>query len=572
MEQSPYLNVLAADKVRTTLKEMEKSPEQPVTPAIATEICIRNQSNAVLAGSIGRTGNSYDLTLKALTCETGTPFAVVEAQANNRNAVLPALANAVSQMRARLGESLASVNRYDQRLVEATTSSLEALQVFSKTRQYGSPTENIPYVKRALELDPNFAYAYAQLGAAYWNVGEEALGAKNITRAFELRDRVSLRERFYIETSYYCLVTRELEKAEQSAKEWAQSYPGSWQPHNSLSIIYAELGQPDEAVREIQEVIRIVPENPGAYANLVGMASAANQLNVAQAAYDQARARNLDSPYLREYRYNLAFLQGNEAAMQEQLKWAAGKPRSEDVMLAQQADTEAYYGRIRQSRELSQRAVGSARSADAMESAALWTLKHAMVEAELGNSAAARRQVEEGLAVNQGRDARINAALIFARAGDVARAETLSRELNEQYPLDTVLQNVALPCIRAAILLQHDKPLQALEILEMSRKYELSQGAITFVYPAYLRGEAYLKSGQPERAGAEFQMLLTNRGIVGNFVTGALAHLQLGRAQARSGDKETARTSYHDFFTIWKDADPDLPIYRQAKAEYEQLR
>ena len=268
--------------------------------------------------------------------------------------------------------------------MEATTSSLEALQVFSKTRQYGSPTENIPYVKRALELDPNFAYAYAQLGAAYWNVGEEALGAKNITRAFELRDRVSLRERFYIETSYYCLVTRELEDAEQSAKEWAQSYPGSWQPHNSLSIIYAELGQPDEAVREIQEVIRIVPENPGAYANLVGMASAANQLNVAQAAYDQARARNLDSPYLREYRYNLAFLQGNEAAMQEQLKWAAGKPRSEDVMLAQQADTEAYYGRIRQSRELSQRAVGSARSADAMESAALWTLKHAMVEAEIG--------------------------------------------------------------------------------------------------------------------------------------------------------------------------------------------
>jgi serine/threonine protein kinase/tetratricopeptide (TPR) repeat protein len=571
LEQSPYLKVLAAGKVRATLQQMERSPAQPITEQIATEVCMRTHSNAVLAGSIAQTGNSYDLVLKALTCESGNPFAVVEAQANNRKAVLPALAKAASQMRARLGESLASVKRYGQPLVEATTSSLEALQVLSKTTEYGSPSENIPYVKRAIELDPNFAYAYAQLGAAYWNVGEEALGAKSITRAFELRESVSLRERFYIETTYYCLVTRELEKAEQSAKEWAHNYPESWQPHNSLSIIYAELGKPDEAVREIKEVIRIVPENSGAYANLVGMASAANQLDVAQHAYDQARARNLDSPYLREYRYNLAFLQGDEAVMREQLQWAAGKPRTEDVMFAQQADTEAYYGRIRQSREYSQRAVHSAKSAGAMESAALWTLRHALVEAELESSAVARRQAQEGLALNHGRDARINAALVLARTGDVAKADALSDALNAEFPLDTVLQNVALPCIRAAVLLQQDKPLQALEVLSVSRNYELSQGTITFVYPAYLRGEAYLKSGQPERAGAEFQVMLTHRGIVGNFVTGALSHLQLARAQAMMGDKDAARKSYQDFLTLWKDADPDIPIYQQAKAEYAKL-
>jgi len=570
--QSPYLNVLSDSKVRAALQQMEKSPGERLTPELAREVCIRTHSNAVLAGSIAQADNSYKLVLKAETCQTGDPFEVVETQAKNQKQVLPALAKAGNELRQRLGESLASVQKFDQPLLEATTTSLAALQEMSKTRAFGSPTENIPYVKRALELDPNFAWAYEQLGASYWNVGEGTLGAQYITKAFQLRDRVSSRERLHIETAYYSLVTRELEKGEQSAKEWAQNYPEDWRPHNSLSIIYAQLGKPHDAVREIQEVIRLAPENAGAYANLEGMASAANQFSLALAAYDDARKRNLDSPYLRQYRYLLAFLQHDQTAMQEQVQWAAGKARTEDVMFALQANSEAYEGRIQLAREASRRAVESAKGADAMEAAALWMLGQALVEAELGNISAARRLAGGALAVNNGREARIVAALAFARAGDTSRATTLGDALDREFSLDTVLQNVAVPSIQAAVALQQRKAFQAIEILEVSPPYELTSGTVpSFLYPAYLRGEAYLQSNQPEKALVEFRKLVENPGIIGNFVSGALVYVQLGRAYAMMGEKDAARKSYEAFLTLWKDADPDIPIYRQAKTEYKKL-
>ncbi len=572
LAQSPYMNVLSDSKIRAALQQMEKSPGELLPPEIASEICIRTHSNAVLAGSIAWADNSYRLVLKALGCQTGSAFEVVKADAASQKQVLPALAKAGNEMRRRLGESLASVQKFDQPLLEATTTSLEALQEMSKTRTFGSPSENIPYVKRALELDPNFAWAYEQLGAGYWNVGEGTLGTEYTTKAFELRDRASPRERLQIETAYYSLATRELEKGEQSAKEWARDYPGDWSPHNALSIIYVQLGRPHDAVGEIEEVIRLAPENPGAYANLAGMASAANQLSVAQAAYDEARKRGLDSPYLRESRYMLAFLQRDQAAMREQVQWAAGKPRTEDVMLQHQADTEAYYGRIQQARETSRRAVESAKGADALEAASQWELRQALAEVELENLGTARRLTDEALAVHNGRDNRIVAALIYARAGDAAKAKSLSDELNREFPLDTVLQSVALPCVRAATALQQHKPLQAIEVLGMSQRYELGQGTIGYLYPAYLRGEAYQKSNQPQRAAAEFQKLIDNPGVVGNFVTGALVHLQLGRAQVMMSNNEAARKSYQDFLTLWKDADPDIPIYQQAQAEYAKLK
>ncbi len=571
MGQSPYLNVLSDAKVRVALQQMEKSPGERLTPDIASEICLRTHSNAVLAGSIARTGRSYRLVLKAQTCQTGRAFDVVEADAPSEKQVLPSLAKAGNEMRRRLGESLASVQKFDQPLLEATTTSLEALQEMSKTRAYGSPSENIPYVKRALELDPNFAWAYEQLGAGYWNVGEGSLGAQYISKAFELRNGVSPRERFQIETAYYSLVTRELEKGEESAKEWAQDFPGDWPPHNALSIIYAQLGKADDAVREIQEVIRLVPENAGAYGNLVGMANAANKLSVAHSAYDEARKQNLDSPYLREARYMLGFLEHDQAAMQEQLQWAAGKPRTEDVLLQHQADTESYYGRIQQGREVSRRAIESAKGSDAMEAASQWALRQALAEAELGNYTVAHRLTGEALALDNGRDNRIVAALVYARAGDAAKAKSLSDVLNHEFPLDTMLQNVSLPCIRAATALRQHQPFHAIEVLGVSEPYELGQGTISYIYPAYLRGEAYLQTNQPERAVAEYRKLINNPGVVGNFVSGALVRLQLARSQQMMGDKEAARKSYQDFLTLWKDADPDTPIYRQAKAEYAKL-
>ena len=572
LDQSPYLNVLSEGKVAVTLKQMQQPPEQHLTPEVAAEVCLRTNSKVVLTGSIATAKDSYDVVLKAVSCQTGHPLAVVETKAQSASAVLEALGDAANQMRANLGESLASVNKFDQPLPEATTSSLEALEAFAKAKSFGQPMENQSYVKRALQLDPQFALAYAELGAYYMNVGEPTLGAENIKRAYDLRDRVSQRERFYVEVTYYALVTRQLEKAEQSGREWDQNYPGDWRPHNALGIIYAQLGQHDKAAGEMREVIRLTPENPGAYGNMINMLNTANRLAEAEAAYQESRKRGLESPYIHQFKYTLSFLQGEPAGMKEQLQWAMGKPRTEDVLLSAQSDTEAYYGHFDHAREFSQRASNSARRADAQEPAAMWKANEALREAEIGNPAGAQRAAEEALLLNVGNDVRTLAALAFARAGNVSRAQELADGLDRARPLDTMLQNYSLPTIRAAIQIQQDKSLQAVETLEVSRPYELGQGSVTYMYPVYVRGEAYLKAGQADKAVGEFQRLLAHPGVVSNFVTGALAHLQLGRAQMMMGDKVAAIDSYHEFFRLWQDAGSEIPVFSQARAEFARLK
>jgi serine/threonine protein kinase/DNA-binding winged helix-turn-helix (wHTH) protein/tetratricopeptide (TPR) repeat protein len=572
LDQSPYLNVLSDRKMIATLRQMEQAPEQRVTPEIAAEICLRSHGSAVLAGSIAPLGSSYEIVIKALSCQTGHTLATVDVQPQTRDAVLKAVGDAGNEMRKRLGESLTSLKNFDQPLLEATTSSLEALQAFSKSKRLGAPTETIPHLKRALELDQNFALAYANLGAAYINVGEITLGMENLKKAYELRARVSQRERFYIEASYYSLVTRDLDKGKQSAKEWGQSYPADWRPHNDLAIIYAQLGDAGEAVREMREAIRLSPDNPGAYANLMGVLCAANRLNEAQAVYEETRSRNLGSPYLLQYKYGLDFLRGDAAGMQEQLRLATGVPRTEDVLLSAQADTEAYYGRLEQARNFSRRAVDSAERADAMEAAATWEGWGALRETETGNLLEARRDAEQALALNRGRDIRVLAALALARAGDIVQAQQLAESADQEFPQDTLLQNYALPSIRAAIQLQQNKPLIAIETLEVSRPYELSQGSLTYMYPAYLRGEAYLKTGEGGKAAAEFKKILDHRGIVLNSPIAALAYLDLARSYVMHNDKAKAKAAYQDFLALWNNANPDIPIYKQAKAEYATLQ
>jgi serine/threonine protein kinase/DNA-binding winged helix-turn-helix (wHTH) protein/Flp pilus assembly protein TadD len=571
LEQSPYLNVLPERKLQATLQQMEKSPEQAVTPEIAQEICLRTNSRAVLAGSIGSTDNNFDIVLRALSCQTGHSFETTKAQSKTRGDILPALSRAATDMRRQLGESLSSVQKFDQPLPEVTTSSLEALQAYAKMRPFGSSTENLPHLKRALELDPNFALAYAQLGATYWNVGQGKLGAENIKRAYDLRHHTSERERFYIEATYYAFVSRELDKAEQSAREWAHSYPGDPKPHNALAVLYTQLGKPDDAVREIQEAIRLAPDNPAAYGNLVGMLTAAGRFEDAKAAYDTAIASNLDNPTLHEYRYGLAFLEGDEAAMREQLAWAVAKPRSEDNLLAAQSGTEAYYGRVRKAREFAKRSIESDLRADAMETASIKSSVFALNEAELGNAAVAKQSTDEALKQNPGRDARMWSALALARAGYEKEAEALAGQLKRDFPLDTMMQNEALPSIRAAMHLSRNRPLQALETLEAVVPYELTQDSIAFLYPSYLRGEAYLAANQPQKAVAEFQKLLAHRGIVSSSIIGALVHLQLARAYVLAGDKDAAKKSYQEFLELWKTADDDLRLLKQAKAEYRTM-
>lgn len=572
LEQSPYLNVLPERKVQAAIQQMEKLPEQAITPEIAQEVCLRTGSRAVMDGAIAPAGNSFHIVLRALSCQTGNPFETSNAVAKDRRDILSAISRAATHMRQQLGESLSSVQKFNQPLPEVTTASLEALREFSKARSLSSSTESIPHLKRALELDPNFALAYAQLGTTYWNVGQGKRGAENILKAHELRYRTSDRERFYIETTYYAFVTRELDKAEQSAREWVHNYPADSNAHRHLAILHTQLGRPDDAVREMQEAVRLAPDSPAAYGDLVGMLSAAGRLAEAKAAYDEATAKNLDNPTLREYRYNLAFLQEDETGMREQVTWALAKPRTEDNMLAAQSATEAYYGHLQKAEEFTKRSVESDIRADALETASIKTGFFALCEAELGNAARAKSMAEQALKQDPGRDGRMWAAFALARAGYLDEAQRVADALNREFPLDTLMQNQVLPNIRAAMHLRQRKPLQALEVLEVVRPYELSQDSIGFMYPAYLRGEAYLRANYPLKAVAEFEKLRTHRGIVSNLMTGALVHLQTARAYAMAGDKDSAKKSYQEFLELWKTADGDLQPLRQAKSEYVRLQ
>jgi serine/threonine protein kinase len=572
--QSPFLTVLSDRKVIETLKLMNRSPDDRVTKKVAEEVCLRNNSKVLLEGSIAPIGDHYLITLKAMNCQTGDTIASADAEAENRNQVVKMLGESSSQLRKKLGESRPSVEKYSAPLDEATTSSLEALEAFTQAQKIEMQGgKAFPLLKHALELDPNFALAYDALGLAYYNLGATALAIENFSRAYELRERVSRLERLRIEGHYYGFVTGQKEKAIETYLEWVQTYPDDPKPHGTLGFIYTVLGRYEKAASEMQERIRL-SSDPSDY-NLVGVYGCLNRLDDAQALLDQARQQD-DGPSLRETRYSLAFLRGDNATMQEQLMWAVGKPEAEAWMLSAQSDTEAYHGRLAQARQLSERAVQSARHAEVPETAAGWRANEALREAEIGNAAWARQRAEEALALSTGPDVEVNAALALASAGDAAPARKLVDKLNREFPLDTMIQNYSIPSIRAAIELEKNNPVKAIELLNATMQYEL--GSTTkivafygYLYPVYIRGLAYLKAGQGQQAAAEFQKMLDHRGIVGNFVLGALAHLQLGRAQAMMGDKEAARKSYQDFFALWKDADPDIPILHAAKAEYAKL-
>lgn len=578
LEQSPFLNVLSDRKVISTLKLMNRPANERLTQEVAREVCLRTNSKAMLMGSIAAVGDRYLIVVKAENCQSGDTLASAEATAGNRNKVLDALEGVGNQLRTKLGESLASVQKYDAPLAQATTSSLEALQAYSQgTRiRYAGVGDPNSYLKRALELDPNFAIAYAALGTYYYNLGQTSLASQNLKKAYELRDRVSELERFYIQAAYYRDVTGELDKAIQTYTEWDESYPGNAVVHNNLGYIFLKMGQYERAVVEVREAIRLLPDIGMAYNNLMDASNALDRLDQSRATLNQARALKLDGLFLRANWYHLGFLQGDNSATQEQLSWAMGKPGIEDCLLSIQSDTEAYYGRFRKARDFSQRAVLSAKQGGTAESAADWRANEALREAEVGNPVRARQAVTEAFGLSTGKGVEGMAVLTLARAGDPAQAEKLVDKLNQEFPLDTMMQNFLLPTIRASIELDKNHPQRAIEILRGAGPYELgstSFGALSLgnLYPAYVRGEAYLKAGQGQEAAAEFQKLIDHRGIVANFVTGPLAHLQLGRARAMSGDKEAARKSYQDFFTLWKDADPDIPILVRAKAEYAKL-
>ncbi len=555
---------------------MGRASNERVTRDIARELCIRTGCKAFLSGSISNLGGQYVVGVDAIGCSNGDTLAKEQEQAATKQDVLKALGKAASSLRGKLGESLATIQKFDVP-VEATTPSLEALKAFSMgitTFRAKGNAEAIPFYKRAIELDPNFAVAYASLGLVYGNLGQASLAAENIKKAYDLRDRVSEREKYRISALYYDKVTGELEQASQVYELWGKSYPQDVVPPGNLAVIYAYLGQIEKSLYQTQESQRLAPDATG-YSNLTGTYLALNRLDDAQKTIEEAQKHNLAGDFLHLAIYQLAFLNSDAAEMERQVAWASGKPGTEDLLLSFQSDTEAYYGHLTRARDFSRRAVDAAVRADSKETAAIWQVNAALREAEFGNLVTAKQDVAAALTLTPGRDVKMLGALALARSGETVRAKTIVGELEKSYPSQTVLKVYWLPTIKAAIELNANNAAQSLVFLEAAAPFELGgppQFQLGTLYPAYIRGQAQLMAHNGAAAATEFRKFLDHRGIVLNFPLGALAHLGLARAYALSGDAAKARTAYQDFFALWKDANPDIPILKEAKAEYAKIQ
>jgi serine/threonine protein kinase/tetratricopeptide (TPR) repeat protein len=575
--QSPFLNILSDRKVEETLRLMGRPSSERVTRDIARELCVRTGSKAIMLGSISKLGDQYVVGVDAVGCTSGDTLATEQEEAATKQEVLKALSKAASSLRGKLGESLASIQKFDVP-IEATTTSLEALKAYSMgitTQRTKGDAAATPFFKRALELDPNFAVAYVGLGVEYSNLGQASLAADTLKKAYALRDRVSEHEKYRIESLYYDLALGDEEQAIQVYELWARSYPQDMVAPLNLGAIYNEFGQYEKSVAETQESLRLEPNNVMIYANLAQVYLALNRPDDAKKAIEQAQQRKLDGDFFHWTIYQLAFSKGDATEMERQVAWAAGKPASEDRLLSFQSDTEAYYGRLVKARDFSRRAVDSAVRDDAKETAALWQLNAALREAEFGNTAAAKQGVGAALALAPGRDVKLFAALTLARIGETARAKAVVEELEKNYASDTFLKIYWLPTIKAAMDLNANNSAQAVVFLEAAAPYELGvppQLQLGTMYPVYIRGEAQLAAHNGTAAATEFQKFLDHRGITLNFPLGALAHLGLARAYALQGDTAKARTAYQDFLKLWKDADPDIPILIAAKAEYAKLQ
>ena len=573
LEQSPFWRVISEQRMQQTLRKMGRPADARINLDTAREICARTGSAAVIEGSIASLGTHYVLGLGAESCRNGDVLDEEQAQAARKEDVLAALDKTATRLRSKLGESINSVQKFATPVEDATTPSLGALKAYSLGRKVffeKGNTEALPYLQRAVELDPNFAIAYRALGAVYGNLYQMDRMRLNIRKAYELREKVSERERFYIEANYYWEGTGELEKAIPAYELWRQTYPTDYALYVHLGVIYASLGNLGKALEETRESVRLEPNSGNNYRELCFAYIHLNRLDEVEAVIKQAEDRKLESEGLLGARYGLAFLKGDTAQMAHTVSAAMGKPGTEDVLLNAQANTEAWHGRLKDARQLTRRAMSSAEQNDAKETAAGYEARTALGEVESGMREEGRSDAYAAIKLASNRDVLERAALALALAGDTAAAEKLAAELDRTFPLDTLVQRYRLPAISAAVALQHKNPKRAVELLQVTGPIELGDDGDFF--PIYLRGEAYLMLRDGNAAAAEFQKFIDHRGRIGNLPWGALARLQLARACALSGDKTKARAAYQDFLTLWKDADPDIPILKQAQVEYAKLQ
>jgi eukaryotic-like serine/threonine-protein kinase len=573
LEQSPFLRLISDERIQQTLRLMDQPLDARLTPEIARQLCQRTGSAAVLDGSISKLGSQYVLGLKAVNCSSGDVLAEDQATADSKEHVLKTLADASSKLRWRLGESLGTVRKFSAPVEQVTTPSLEALQAYSLGRTTMIDKEDheaaVPLFERAVELDPNFAMAYASLGMAYFHLSEQrSLGY--FRTAYDLRYRVSERERFYIEAHYHEYVTGDWEKAREVYELWSQTYPRDDVAHLNLGNMYLHLGDFDKARVQEGESLRLLPGDCISYGGVAGSLISANRLDEAREVIREAQEKKVDCLHLNYGLYELAFLRGDIAGMNQVANFSVGK--NSLTVLPVQARTAAYYGQSKRARDLFQTAINSAEQSKQQESAALFEVQAAETEALFGNQEMARRHASAGLARSKGSDVEGAAALVLAMTGDTGRAQPLIDDLAARFPNNTLVQFDYLPVARAQLALDRKDPSKAIQALRAAAPYELGDmDRGNTGYPIFFRGQAYLAAHQGAAAAAEFQKILDHPGLILNDPIAALARLGLAHAYAAQGDAAKAKAAYGDFLSIWKNADPDLPLYQQAKAEYAAL-
>jgi DNA-binding winged helix-turn-helix (wHTH) protein/tetratricopeptide (TPR) repeat protein len=577
LEQSPFLSLISDQQIQQTLRLMGQPLDARLAPQLAHDLCERTQSAAYLTGSITSLGSQYVLGLKAVSCPGGKVLADEQEKATGKEAVLGALDKAAGKLREKLGEGLSTVEKFNTPLDQATTPSLEALQAYTLGRKTQAGRDEfaaaVPFYRRAIQFDPKFAIAHAALGVTYEDLGETVLGAEYMTKAYELDAPISEPERFYVETAYDQYALGDLDRARQAYAIWVQIYPRSSTPGIRLGELYSREGKNEDALPQIREAIRLDPWKGVSVRNLLAILIQLDQLQEAASTAQHAVADGFDSPMLRAQMYKLAFLESDASEMARQAESVTGKPGGEGQMLELEAETAAYSGHLRESRVLSRRAVESAMRAGESEVATSFEANAAFREALIGGRTEVRAPpAEPARGVATGRKLQYATALSLALAGNPTRAQVLADGLAKRYPDDTLVQFNYLPAVRAQIALNHGDSSKAVELLLSARPYELSGTCWGFLGPVYVRGEAYLMAHRGIEAAAEFQKILDHRGIVANSPSGALAHLQLGRAYVLSGDRNKAKTAYQAFLTLWRDADPDIPILQQARAEYARLQ
>ncbi|HST10175.1 MAG TPA: protein kinase [Terriglobales bacterium] len=577
LSQSPFLNILPDKKVRATLKLMTQPANTPISPSIAREVCQRSGSKAFIAGAIASLDTEYVIGLKAENCLSGTTLAQEQVTARSKDDVISALGEAASGMRAKLGESIASVKKFDVPLRLATTGSLDALKEYTlggQSENENGPSAAIPHYKKAIALDPLFARGYSALAGEYFDSGEPSQAAAAASKAYELRERVTDQERFQIEASYHSFATGDLEKAARAYQLWGQAVPWYGSPHANLAYMYAQIGQNDKALAESLEALRL-GETSENYVNVTSSYVSINRLQEAKATVAQAESRGLNSPFNHPSLYQVAFLEHDPAGMERELIWSKGKPQIEAWILYFEFCTNSYYGRLKQAREFTEHASAAAVARGEKEVASSYRADASLHEALFGNSALARQSIQKVLSTSVGQDVRAVAALTYAFAGDQEKAQALADNMAKEFPQNTIVQFNYLPAIRGQLAVNDNHADEALELLKPARPYELGQPAqimLINLYPVYVRGQAYLASHDGKAALAEFQEILDHPGMSLNEPISTLAHLGVARAYAAQGEKDRARTAYQEFLALWKDADPGIPVLRQAQAEYASLQ